>query len=100
MEWNTHTFHNIFQQKKKCKAQLLGVQRVISTYSTRSFLKLERKLLIEFDAILNQEESYWRQKARENWVCHGERNTRFFHALVVDRRRHSQILQLKLPDGT
>lgn len=100
MAWNQLTFRNIFQHKQKCKARLLGVQRALTSQPKRSLLKLETKLLAEFDGILHQEESYWRQKAGANWVCHGERNTRFFHAIVVARRRRTQVHQLKLADGS
>lgn len=100
MDWNRHTFKNIFWRKHKCRARLLRVQRAVSLKPKRSLLKLETKLLAEFEHILNLEESYWRQKARANWICQGERNTRFFHATVIDRRSRNRILQLKLEDGS
>lgn len=100
MQWNSLVFRNIFQWKAKCWGRLLGVQTALSSRPRASLYKLETKLVSELNSILNQEESYWRQKARMKWICQGEWNTRFFHALVLDKRRRNRILQLKLPDGT
>lgn len=49
--------------------------------------------------ILTQEDMYWRQKARCKWHIEGERNTKYFHAMVVEKRRKNRVLQLKLGDG-
>ncbi|KAF7822093.1 reverse transcriptase [Senna tora] len=37
----------------------------------------------------------FRPKARLDWVMHGDSNTKFFHALVVGRRRSNRITRLK-----
>lgn len=97
--WNAQEFGNIFQRKKQCNARILGIQKHLAVSLSRSLEKLERKLILELDNILDQEESYWKQKARYQWITQGERNTRFFHANVVARRRRNRILQLKGADG-
>lgn len=51
--------------------------------------------MAEMEDILLQEESFWRQKAQLNWTVHGERNTKYFHASVVAKRRRGRIMQLK-----
>jgi hypothetical protein len=38
-----------------------------------------------------QEEIYWRQRSRINWLQHGDMNTRFFHHTTKDRRRRNKI---------
>ncbi|KAH7843145.1 hypothetical protein Vadar_013178 [Vaccinium darrowii] len=39
----------------------------------------------------NKEELFWKQKARINWLQHGDNNTKFFHASVMQRRARNRI---------
>ncbi|XP_071928179.1 uncharacterized protein [Coffea arabica] len=45
------------------------------------------------------EEEFWRQKARVKWLCDGDRNTKFFQAVVTERRRKSVIHRIRKSDG-
>ncbi|KAH7833675.1 hypothetical protein Vadar_008660 [Vaccinium darrowii] len=38
-----------------------------------------------------KEELFWKQKARINWLQHGDNNTKFFHASVMQRRARNRI---------
>ena len=40
----------------------------------------------------------WRQKSREIWLKEGDRNTKFFHKMVLSHRKHSEMTGLKI-DG-
>ncbi|KAI9194057.1 hypothetical protein LWI28_002780 [Acer negundo] len=40
---------------------------------------------------LNTEERYWKQRARVDWLKHGDINSRFFHAKATTRRTRSYI---------
>ncbi|CAL1358631.1 unnamed protein product [Linum trigynum] len=42
----------------------------------------------------------WFQRARENWVKFGERNTSYFHHQVNIRRRRNKIEALRDANGT
>jgi hypothetical protein len=41
----------------------------------------------------------WYQKSRENWVKFGDKNTSFFHAQTIIRRKRNRIHRLQLPNG-
>lgn len=60
---------------------------------------LEQEVRLEYDKILAQEEIHWYQKSRENWIKLGDRNTRYFHAKTVIRRKRNRIHGLHLPNG-
>ena len=40
----------------------------------------QKKLKVVLKAILDEDDLYWRQWARENWLKEGDQNTKFFHA--------------------
>lgn len=38
----------------------------------------------ELDQLLEMEECHWKQRARSNWLAHGDRNISYFHAHAPD----------------
>ncbi|XP_027150304.1 uncharacterized protein LOC113750541 [Coffea eugenioides] len=46
-----------------------------------------------------REELYWSQKARVSWLKEGDKNTRFFHAKVMRRRKVNKINVLRYRGG-
>lgn len=41
----------------------------------------------------------WYKKSRENWVKFGDKNSSFFHAQTIIRRKKNRIHMLQLPNG-
>ncbi|KAK3200584.1 hypothetical protein Dsin_023999 [Dipteronia sinensis] len=56
------------------------------------------KLLLKLWTNIRKEEQSWRQKSRVKWLKEGDRNTKFFHFLVNDRRRRNLIRDISF-DG-
>ncbi|CAA0837766.1 Unknown protein, partial [Striga hermonthica] len=52
------------------------------------------KITIELDEAYTSEEEFWRQKARNQWLKEGEQNSKFFHALTIQRRKTNAITRL------
>lgn len=50
-------------------------------------LEIEKKL----DKALKQEEIYWKQRSRENWLKWGDRNTKWFHKRATLRCQRNSI---------
>lgn len=46
------------------------------------------------------EERYWRQRSREQWLREGDMNTTYFHNVVKGRKIKNNILMLKDEQGT
>lgn len=42
---------------------------------------------------------HWRQTVKEHWLKNGDKNTKFFHANVTQRRRANQIVRIENEDG-
>ncbi|GMY22523.1 reverse transcriptase, partial [Fagus crenata] len=55
----------------------------------------EREVREHLEDLLNREQILWAQKAKINWDLNGDRNTRYFQAMVKTRRRRNSIVQLK-----
>ena len=47
-----------------------------------------------------KEEQYWSQKARLSWLQEGDKNTKYFHAVVKGRRKRNKIGNLQREDGS
>lgn len=43
------------------------------------------ELMHELDNLLSREETFWRQRARTQWLKESDRNTRFFHTHASNR---------------
>ena len=46
-----------------------------------------------------REEIFWSQKARVKWLTEGDKNTSFFHASVMSRKRQNKLRVLQKKTG-
>jgi hypothetical protein len=53
----------------------------------------------EIEFLMNQEDTKWKQRAKQNWYLYGDRNTPFFHAWADHRRRINHIRIIKDEEG-
>ncbi|KAJ8765020.1 hypothetical protein K2173_010492 [Erythroxylum novogranatense] len=96
LHFNKHVFGNIFHRKRSLLARLRRVQTDLQDSLSSQLHSLEQQLITEYNQVLAQEEASWFQKSREHHLLFGDRNTRYFHALTVVRRRRNKIDKLKL----
>lgn len=95
--WSKTHFGNIFWKKRKLIAKLNGIQRSLALFPSSFLIDLEKKLQMELDLVLTQEEELWALKYRINWMIFGDQNTSFYHlsTIVRRRRRRNKILAIK-----
>lgn len=80
-------------------ARLEGVQRKLCEKHDSGLIKLDRKLRKELDNILYQEELLWFQQSREDWICSGDRNTRFYHSATNVKKTMTMKYQINGQNG-
>jgi hypothetical protein len=86
--WGHNTFGNIPKQIKQTHQQLHAKKVNIPTKEDISEIhQMEDKL----DKLMKQEETWWAQRAKANWLQHGDMNTSFFHFKASQRKRKNKI---------
>ncbi|GMY20060.1 reverse transcriptase [Fagus crenata] len=93
--WNSEVFGNIFTNKRRLLARLLGIQKALARHPSSTLLQLQSNLSDELNQILNLEEELWAIKSRTNWLVSGERNTSYFHISTLTRRSANRISGIK-----
>jgi hypothetical protein len=87
--FNHDVIGNIFQRKKHIENRLKGIQNYLERVDSIRHTLLEKESQQEYNHILFQEEMLWYQKSREKWVKFGDKNTAFFHAQTINRRKRN-----------
>ena len=75
LEWNKNAFGKVEDEIRRKQNQLQTLQDSIVT---KEDVRRERVCREELEELLDREELMWAQKARTNWILHGDRNTRYF----------------------
>eukprot|EP00253_Pinus_taeda_P002181 PITA_02181 len=98
--WNKNEFGDNFKAKRETELKLQEINQINITYGfTEERKKLTNSLQEEWENRCLQEEIYWRQKSRIQWIKEGERNTKFFHKTTMAHRAHNRITKIKDSQG-
>jgi exonuclease III len=98
--WNKDTFGNIFDSQRQLAEQMENIQHQIRTRGLTDDLKTQEATITQqLGTRKAQEEILWRQKSRVQWLKEGERNTKFFHRSVMQRRHSNRITHLTSDTG-
>ena len=57
-------------------------------------LSRQKEIVVLIENLLDQEEIFWLQRGRANWLMHGDRNTSFFHNAATARKKRNNIKKL------
>ncbi|XP_028777441.1 uncharacterized protein LOC114734096 [Neltuma alba] len=86
-KWHDQHVGNLGKKKKDIVKRLEGIDRHRRTHDHPGLRRLEEKLWAQYQKIILQEELQWYERSRCKWLLWGDKNTRFFHASTVLRRK-------------
>ncbi|XP_073025129.1 uncharacterized protein [Primulina eburnea] len=94
--WAGKRFRNLPRQIRLNRHQL----NALKTHSTwHNSVHHIRVLEDEVEHLAYKEEVYWKQRSRVNWLAHGDRNSKYFHARASKRRSTNHIKGLVSSHG-
>ncbi|PNX98271.1 RNA-directed DNA polymerase, partial [Trifolium pratense] len=99
VEWNKTKFGNIFHKKRRLLARIEGLDHRRAVTDSRSLQYLQKKLFQQYQDILAQEDLFWYQRARQDWIKFGDKNTRYFHLSTIVKKRNKAIEMLQNEEG-
>ena len=94
--WDRTHFGNVRREIQRMKREL---QELHESPNRSGPVHIELKIIERITELYHREEILWRQRARVEWLMHGDKNTYFFHLRASRRRRKNQIKALPKPDG-
>jgi len=99
-DWNKKDFGNILVEKKSVENKIQELNQVmIKEGFDKDKNEQVEKHHEDWDNLCKQEEIFWRQKSRVQWLKEGERNTIFFHRSTMANRAHNRISSIKNEEG-
>ncbi|KAM1087420.1 hypothetical protein ACFX15_012563 [Malus domestica] len=93
-------FKMMFRYKEGCSsregcAEIVKAATEDKLYSlfgqpfTETTVAQRQELYSKLHSLLAQEEAFWRQRAKENWLKIGDSNTKYFHQKVARHQRQN-----------
>ncbi|XP_035550016.1 uncharacterized protein LOC118349461 [Juglans regia] len=58
-----------------------------------------KQLQRDIDFLLDQEDIKWKERAKKHWLEKGDRNTKFYHACVNQRKKNNSIQKVVTAEG-
>ncbi|XP_016681365.1 uncharacterized protein [Gossypium hirsutum] len=71
------------------------LERIVTDETLEEIMEAQQGLNLEAD----KEEIYWEQRARVNWLKNGDRNTKYFYTVAVQRHLRGKISALEDKNG-
>jgi hypothetical protein len=93
--WSSKKFGRS-EVKLKEKKKLLAV---LQQQECPKNLEAIKKIQGDIDILLEQEDRRWKQRAKQHWYQHGDRNTKFFHAWTQHRKKINTIWKIEDEHG-
>jgi hypothetical protein len=86
--WGKANWGNIPRGIKAIQTRL---QNLNSISPTREQITTKHQLETNLDTLLLKEELWWSQRAKSNWLQHGDKNSKYFHFKASQRHRKNTI---------
>ncbi|KAK6125628.1 hypothetical protein DH2020_040626 [Rehmannia glutinosa] len=89
--WNKNIFGNIFDKLKEAKDKVMMAEKLYDSSPNIPNRLALKQAIDELTLATRTKEDFWHQNFHCKWIVVGERNTKYFHSLVKQKRIHSRI---------
>lgn len=96
MTWVKTDFQKLQREIKETQEKLDTLMR--QPFS-QTIYEEQKSLHVAYSILLPQEEKYWRQRSRVQWLKEGDRNSAFFHRKASNRKAKNTIKGLNDEQG-
>ncbi|OMO96071.1 reverse transcriptase [Corchorus capsularis] len=86
--WNKTVFGDLQRRRQQLKNKLTKTQKEMHTIES---FRQEKEVRQQLELLYEQEQIFWMQKSRTNWIIHGDINTKFYHTTTARRRLRNKI---------
>lgn len=94
-EWGRGSNQEFKEKIKVCRERLRKLRARRDNHGVR----LYNEARWEFLQLLEKQEIYWKQRAKQFWLKEGDQNTRFFHKYASQRNKTNLIARIKDDSG-
>lgn len=95
-DWSKKIFPNNCKEIEDLKKLLAKEQ---DNDPANNFQETEDELIGKISELWRNEEMFWHQRSRINWLNFGDRNTTFFHQCTVQRRARNKVIKIQNMQG-
>ncbi|XP_062021440.1 uncharacterized protein LOC133738015 [Rosa rugosa] len=94
--WSKEQFGNFRNQYSTLEKDIAFYQLQFMNYPNSYFLRNKvQSLTNALLEVQQNEELYWAQRAKANWLALGDKNTKFFHTTATIRKKRNRITGIK-----
>ncbi|XP_019158886.1 PREDICTED: uncharacterized protein LOC109155714 [Ipomoea nil] len=94
-KWGGEHFHKYGSRIEAIKREMNSLSGQMDLISLGRFRQLDGQL----STVLLQEESFWKQRAKQHWLQGADRNTKFYNQYATHHKRKNSILRLNDGNG-
>lgn len=96
-EWSKGYKGNLTAQKNNLLGKLAKWDNILEEGALSDEEKVAKATsFMEYEEVIKNEEIYWRQRSRTQWLKEGDTNTKYFHKMASVHRRYNGIDQLQI----
>ncbi|KAH9801140.1 hypothetical protein KPL71_000911 [Citrus sinensis] len=96
LNWSKREFRGREKQLEELQKQLQEWKQRGVQYESGEEIKIVEN---QIQNIIIDEEIYWKQRSRADWLKEGDKNTKFFHLKVLNRKKKNQIWGIENSSG-
>ncbi|XP_059295379.1 uncharacterized protein LOC132048699 [Lycium ferocissimum] len=98
-QWSRDVIGNVYDEVNMWETKMHDLENLDSSINTEQTREDLNKGNAEYIRWLDMQDKLLKQKAHIKWTEEGDRNSKYFHCLIRDRRRRLQLHRIKNSNG-